>query len=334
MRIQQIHRQSGFSLIEVAVTIILVGMLYGVMMEGFGPAIQFRARVETEAKLKSLRTSLLTAYKDHMADVEAEPGQKLVIGPGQEITQQLPGANGRCASASSTFFPVARYLETASTAAHFDGFNQPVCIYITPRQSVTVSGVALTYHSIAVISPNQNNQIDAGTALTAAGELSLGGDDSGVLLDGRAFVQAQFQVTLDALRRTADAYQAYFQARYQADPSRSASVNYFSCGVADCSAAGSSRWDNGGIMSSLGSGSVGVAMDSTTPAGRPYEILGLSQSDVTDGYGGTLQVQNQGDLCRNPSNSNGALSSPPFTAVIYTDLPGGTRVSQTVVGIF
>lgn len=328
------HRQCGFSLIEVAVTIILVGMLYGVMMEGFGPAIQFRAKIETEAKLKSLRTSLLTAYKDNMASVEAEPGQRLVFSSGQAIDQQIPGANGRCVSTSTTFLPVARYLETSSTLAHLDGYNQPICVFITPRQTITVTGVALNYHSLAVISPGRDNQVDATTVLSVTGELALGGDDIGVLLDGRSFVQDQFQVTLDALRRTADAYQAYFQARYQADAGRSASIDYFSCGQANCAAAGDPHWDTGGIMPSLGSGGAGVAMDSAMAGGRPFEILGLSQSDVTDGYGGTLQAQNKGDLCRNPGNSNGALTAPPFTAVIYADLPGGTRVSQTVVGIF
>lgn len=331
----RLRKHRGFSFLEVIITIGLVTLLYGVMMEGFAPAISFRAKVETESRLKALRTSLLAAYKDHMDTIDADTAQKLVIATGSEIAQQLPDATTfRCGAPNTTFLPIARYLETASTNAHLDGFGQPLCVYITPRQSVVVDGVTLNYHSVALVSAARDGRINAATTLSAAGELTLGGDDMGVLLDGRSFVQTQFQVTLDSLRRTADAYQAYFQARYQADPDRAISIDYFSCGVANCTTASSARWDVDGSMPVSGSGTNGDPMDTLTASGRPYEILGLSLSDVTDGYGQLLRMQNRGDACRNPSNSTAALTSPPFTAVIYTTLPGGTRLSQTVVGVF
>ncbi|OGT89784.1 MAG: hypothetical protein A2514_14445 [Gammaproteobacteria bacterium RIFOXYD12_FULL_61_37] len=327
-------RQRGFSFLEVIITIGLVTLLYGVMMEGFAPAIQFRAKIETEARLKSLRTSVLAAYKDNMASVDADTGQKLVFTVGSEITQQLPNADNRCVAPNTTFLPIARYLDTASTNAHLDGYNRSLCVYITPRQSVVIDGITLNYHSVALVATAQNGRIDAGTTLSATGELTLAGDDIGVLLDGRSFVQTQFQSTLDALRRTSDAYQAYFQARYQADSDRSISIDYFSCGVADCATAVDAHWDVDGAMPVSGSAGDGAAMNTVTASGRPYEILGLSQSDVTDGYGQVLLMQNRGDICRNPSNSTTALKTPPYTAVIYTTLPGGARLSQTVVGIF
>lgn len=327
-------RQSGFSFLEVIVTIGLVTMLYSVMMQGFGPAVQFRAKIETEARLKTLRTSLLTAYKDNMTAIDGNAGQVLDFGSGVTIAQQLPGANNRCPSTTTTLAPIARYLDRSSTRAHLDGYNQAFCLYITPRQALVVDGVSLNYHSVAVVSAGQNGVVETGSTLSATGELTLTGDDLGVLMDGRSFVQGQFQVTLDGLRRTADAYQAYFQARYQADPGRSVSIDYFSCGVSDCATASNPHWDMSGAMPSVGSGSSGAAMNSGTAGSRPFEILGLSQSDVTDGFGNVLLMQNQGNLCRNPANASATLQSPPFTAVIYTDLPGGTRVSQTVIGLF
>lgn len=330
-------KQAGFSLLEVIVTIGIITILYATMFEGFAPAIQFHAEMQTESKLKSLRESFQTAYKDHMETIEAEVDQIMAFGTG-DIEQKVPAANGRCTSESTTMAPIARYLSESSTRAHLDGYSQPVCIYITAQQSVVVDGVPLSYHSVAIVSPGNNNVVDTGTALSADGELTLGGDDLGVLLDGRAFVQGQFQITIDALRRTADAYQAYFQARYQADSDRAISIDYFSCGDSDCSLASDPHWDMDGAMPELGDTvdpSLGEAMDKVLADGsKPYEILGLSLTDVKDGYGSTLMVQNRGNLCRNPENANSSLQSPPYTAVLYTEVPGGTRVSQTVVGLF
>lgn len=332
-----INNQRGFTLVEMIVTMVLITALYAIMMEGFAPAIQFRAEIETEAKIKSMRESILAAYKDNISNVDAEVSDKLVFDIGMEIEKALPQADGRCQSDKDTFKPIARYLDQSSTRAHLDGYSQPICVYITTRQSVVVDGVPLDYHSVAIVSPGRNNKIDAGTTLSATGELTLDGDDLGVLLDGRTFVQGRYELTIDELRRVADAYQAYFQSRYQADSTRSISINYFSCGNVNCSVASDPKWDINGTIPVLGNTvdkTIGVPMDTVMAGGIPYEMLGLSLTDVTDGFGNVLYIQNRGDLCRNPNNTDSSLRTPPYTAVIYTTLPSGEKLSQTVVGLF
>lgn len=327
-----IQRQGGFSLVEVIVTLVLITGLYVTMMQGLAPAIAFKSKIDTEQKLKAMRSSLVSAYQDNVQAIDAVAGQVMTLSDGSTIPQKAANAAGRCTSESTTFTPIARYLDGSASRAHTDGFNQPMCFLITPRQTMTIDGIALNYHSFALVSPGKDGEIHANTKLTNAGELILDGDDIGILLDGRAFIHDRLKETLATVRRASAAYHAYFQARYQADANRALSTNYFSCGALDCSTANVTKWDSGGQMPVLGSGNNGDLANLNTASGRPYQILGLSISDVTDGFGGVISIQNRGNLVRNPNNASASMVQPPYTALIYSTIPGGIRVEQTVVG--
>lgn len=329
-------RQRGFTLVEILVALVLIGGLYAIVSDSFGPALAFRAEIETKEKQKDLRNAIHAAYKINALTVDAEAAAKLDFGTATGVMEPaLPnGATKRCESTATTFLPVARFSGSSAGVIYRDGYGNPMCLFITPRQSLTVSGSTIYYHSVAVVSPGRNGVIDTGTTLdNTTGNLTLAGDDIGVLLDGRAMAQDRYQITIDSIRRAADAYQAYFSVRYQTDPARSISVNYFACGSdTTCPpAAPVPQWDAGNGMPTTCAGP--IAMFQTVGI-SPHAVLGLSESDVTDGYGNVLTVDNCGPSVRNPSNVNAAMQTPPYTAVISTTLPGGGTLSQTAVGQF
>lgn len=330
------RRQRGFTLLEILVALVLIGGLYAIVSDSFGPALAFRAEIETKEKQKDLRAAIFAAYKLNAVTVDAEPAAKLDFGSGTGVMAPvLPdGTTKRCGSTATTFLPVARFSGSSAGVIYRDGYGNPMCLFITTRQSLTVSGSTIYYHSVAVVSPGRNGVIDATTALdNATGNLTLGGDDMGVLLDGRTMAQDRYQVTIESIRRAAEAYQAYFSVRYQTDPARSISVNYFACGNdTTCPpATPNSQWDAGNGMPTTCAGPIDMFRSTGI---SPHAVLGLSESDVTDGYGNRLKLDNCGAGVRNPSNADAAMRTPPYTAVISTTLPGGDTLSQTAVGQF
>ena len=63
-------------------------------------------------------------------------------------------------------------------------------------------------------------------------------------------------------------------------------------------------------------------------------VLSLSKNDVTDGFGQIMRFENATPSVRSPDNSNNtSMQFPPYTALISTTLPGGSVLSQAVVGI-
>lgn len=326
--------QRGFTLLEILVALVLIGGISAFVADSFGPALSFRAEIETKEKQKDLRNALLAAYKIHADTVDGESTAKLVLGTATLEKISPDATSKRCPSTPTTFSAIARYSSYSAGEVYRDGYGNPICLFITPRQSLTISGSTIYYHSVAIISPGRDGVISNTTALDdTTGDLTTGGDDIGILLDGRLMAQDRYQITLEAVKRAAEAYQAYFSVRYQTDPSRSISVNYFACGDdATCPpATPDSKWDAGNGMPTTCAGPIGMYQ---TTGISPHAVLGLSESDVVDGYGGMLTLDNCGAGVRNPNNPDAAMRTPPFTAVISTSLPGGGVLSQTAVGQF
>ena len=326
--------QRGYTLLEVVVALVLVTGLYAIAAESFGPALAFRAEIATKERLEDLHQALYTAYKANALTVDANTGKTLDFGALGTMSEALPHpVNKRCTSTAATILPIARFSKSSAGEAFVDGYGTPQCVFITPQLTLDISGVSVLYHSVAIISAGKNGVIDAGTALDdATGNMTLAGDDIGILMDGQRFAEDRYRASLDAVKKAADAYQAYFAVRYQSDPARSISVDYFSCGDATCPpATANSLWDAGNAMPSTCTAPLAMFQETGI---SPSAVLGLSKSDVTDGYGNLITLDNCGASVRSPGNATAAMRAPPYTAVITATLPGGATLSQTAVGQF
>jgi hypothetical protein len=163
------------------------------------------------------------------------------------------------------------------------------------------------------------------TGLSAAGELTLCGDDEGVLVDGFNIASDLLRQTLARMQTVVTAYQTYFQVRALSDPARDISINYFAAGGSPAE-----RWDTAGPMplSACSAPSPLVAASGPNPVGA----LGLSPLDATDLYGQVMQYDNCSNQVRNPQNTDVALQNPPYTASVVTALPGGGVLRVNAVG--
>lgn len=327
-------KQDGYTLLEVVVALVLVTGLYAIAAESFGPALAFRAEIATKDRLDDLHQALYTAYKANALTVDANTGKTLDFGALGTMSEALPHPTSqRCTSTAATVLPIARFSKSSAGEGFIDGYGTPLCVFITPQLTLDISGVSVLYHSVAFISSGKNGVIDSGTKLDdVTGNMTLGGDDIGILMDGQRFAEDRYKTSLDAVKKAADAYQAYFSVRYQSDPARSISVDYFSCGAETCPpTSANSLWDAGNGMPVTCSAPIAMFQETGI---SPSAVLGLSKSDVTDGYGNILTLDNCGATVRSPGNATAAMRAPPYTAVITATLPGGAKLSQTAVGQF
>lgn len=321
--------QVGFSFLELTVVLVVLSLITTTVLDTFGPWVAYRARVETEKRLAEAHSAIDTAYRADAPSVEGDPGPRLVFGSGT-IDQALPDANGVCQSTAATFAPVARFASASASVLGRDGSGAPLCVFVTPRQSASVAGTTLYYHVVAVVSPGENGVIESAascaTGLSATGSLSLCGDDRGVLLDGYGLALANFRATQVRIERVAAAYQAYYTARFQADPTRNPAVDYFAN-----SGTPASLWDGAGAMPPTGTCAGPVPLVATSGL-SPHDVLGLSRLDATDAYGNVMLLDNCSSLTRSPAQSDPSMRAPPYTARIETTLPGGAVIAQTAVG--
>jgi len=318
------HGQRGFSLPEMMVAVALMALLVLPLSQMLSPALDLRAKVETDARMDLLKTAALGAYKSELASIDAQSGAVMTLLDGT-VSPVGPNAAGACASTLTTFAPLQRYLQMSSTDAFRDGWGQGLCVLITTRQTGTQSGISYQYHNFAFVSPGRDGAIDAATTLTGT-SFSLGGDDKGAFIDGRSLVASQVDLTLAQVKRAADAVQAYFTARYLSNSDRDTAINYFT--KTSRTGATGGEFDGTGALVTTGGAAV------TMTANGISDALGLTVLDLTDPWGGVLQLDNSSDQVRNPENSTSTMRTPPFTARISTTLPGGAVVVRTAVGAY
>ena len=331
---QKYRSEGGFTLLEMLISIILLSILISLSTQAFDAGRRFYGKIQTTEILKNIQTGLQNAYSDNFSVMESNPGQVLTFtnnvtpgGPNLTINQSLRQSNKLCTGTnSSTFAPIAKYLANSYTQNYQDGYGEPLCIFITPQQQVVMNGITVNYHTIAIVSGGRNGTIDPATNLSANGVLTTVGDDVGVLIDGKGLAKNAIDITAKRLSVITSALEIFYAARYQVGAGRSPNIDYFA--NASRTGAASSNFDSSGPIPSTG----GVAL--TLPQVNLNGLLALSMSDVTDGFGNLFLFDNSSDLVRSPDNANVNMTQAPYTATIFTNLPGGTVMSQTAVGAY
>ncbi len=340
-RSQGVNQHRGFSLVEILVAITLMAIMTVAVAPQLKYMINFQSGADTQNRLSELQSGFSTAYLANMQQIESDPNAEINFGAAGIMSVAAVGAGARCNATAANFIPWSQYTGHAAGSLVKDGYGAPLCILINPQSYVALNGVHLYYHTVAFISTGPNNVLDSGTMLDAAGNLSLGGDDSGVLFDGRAFSVAKYTLTAEKMKVVAQALEEYYVARYQSDPSRSSSIDYWSNGdLPDYSVASSNitRWDSSNPGNLIFYTTVATPMYSGL-ASDLNVALSLSKDDVTDGYGNIMNFENASNNVRSPdnptTNSVGTLTMdiPPYTALVSTTLPGNVAYAQAVVGV-
>lgn len=334
--LSKMKKQLGFSTIEMIVAIFVIGLLSSGVVNGFNGALNFNKRIETDTKLKAWRKAIDHVYSKNaltIDDTAVNTDNKLILTVPTPITvpaTAVDASTKKCTLLESNIIEFANVAGYAAKDLAVDGGHRSFCMFITTPLSEVINGVTVYYHSVAIVSPGKDMVINAGTELSTTGELKLaaGSDDTGILFDGRKFVTDKYNETIRNLKLSADAYAAYYSARYQTDTNRSVATDYFSCGAAACPST-AVRWDSTGDMPASCSGAI-----SMNPAVgvKPHVVLGLASTDVISGWGSVFSLDNCTNTVRSPGNVMVSRQTPPYTAVISTTIPGGQVLSSTSIG--
>ncbi len=316
------NAERGFTLTEIMIAIAVLGVLLIPIMGLAEGALRWSTRLETENQLKDLKAGITKAYTEDLKLAEATTGQVLTLSGGT-INQILPadyGANGSrvCNSDSTTFVPLARWLASSPSKAYLDGSGLPMCVFITPQLTTTINNVAVKYHVIAIVAAGRDGYVHPNTTLnTTTGVLTLASDDRGVVVDGKMLATDRYNVTVSRMQAIVGALNTYFTNRFMGNPTRNTALDYFTA----ASDSTGQIPDTGGIAK--GMDTLGIT-----------SALGLSTTDITDGYGQYFTLDNSSSAVRSPSNANANLQTPPFTAQVSTTLPGGTTLSMSAIGSY
>ena len=327
---RQLARSAGFSLVEILVAISLMAIMTVAVAPQLKYLVNFQSGMQTQNLLSELQSGFAAAYQANVGTIEANSNAALSFPAGTVLPAgAAPGA--RCTATAATFAPWSDYTGHAASSLATDGYGAPLCVFISPQMAVTLNSVPLYYHVVAFVSTGPNRVLDAGPGLNqTTGNLTLAGDDTGVTFNGQSFVLGQYNQTVTKMQNVAQALSAYYLMRYQADPTRSASIDYWSNGAGS---AYPSRWDlnNTPTSNQIPWETAATNMVTSTIS----TVLSLSQNDVTDGFGHIMQFENASSNVRSPDSgaANSPMTFPPYTALISTTLPGGSVLSQAVVGI-
>ncbi|MDA8191408.1 MAG: type II secretion system protein [Gammaproteobacteria bacterium] len=269
------------------------------------------------------------------------------------------------------FQMLAQYADTPTRALVTDGFGRPWAVFVSDPLTTVKDGVTLTYHTIAFVSNDGGPENAQGQILNAAttfdpttGVLTLGGHDVGVIINGAVVERRLLRRTLRTMRLIAGEYATFFTTQYESNINRDISVDYFAS--APPGSTNPALWDSASPIGNSANGNgPGYAFPGPLPAGAAASgtltgpsvcdmqpataigfatTLGLSPDALTSAWGYDLGVGNgpnsgsgagtcYGDD-RDPQSANGALTSPPYTALIGAWAPGGTLVTVPVVGAY
>lgn len=316
------RREAGFSLPGLMIAVTIMGLMLVPIMELGEGAMRYYARLETENRLKDLQSAITQAYSQNMSVAENTSGQSLTLLTGT-LNQVLPatyagGTSRVCASNSTTFQMFGQWLKTSPSKAYTDGTGLPLCVFITPRLTITINDINVMYHVIAIVAAGRDGYVSTATTLNSStGVLTLGGDDRGVIIDGKQLAVDKYTITVQRMQAIVNALNTYFTSRYMGNSSRNTSIDYFTA-LSDTSGI---IPDTGGSMASMYS--LGIAAN-----------LGLSKLDIIDGYGNYFLFDNSSSAVRSPSNSNTNMQSPPYTAQVSATLPGNRTLTMSAIGSY
>lgn len=306
----RLRGSAGFTLIELLIALVTLTLMLSLVAPSLGPFINYDQRKTTLRKLEQVRAAMLLGYRDNAFTMEGTDLARLTFN-GMAINHGATAAAG----SPGTFSGLARYSQLSPDQMVVDGYNRPVRVFVSNRLSRPVHGQQVFFRMAAVVSTGENGSLHPSTTFDVdTGVFTLGGDDMGVVIDGFEVQRELFDLTFKRLTRVADAYQAYFQARYLSDPTRDISINYFASAQPDGTT--SPRWDTGGSFRTSGGSAAALGTLNADVS------LGMSEAEYVDGWGNNITVDNSSAAVRHPNNATVAMQTPPYSVRIGSTLPG------------
>lgn len=222
------RKSKGFSIIEILVSIALITILSFLTLSSFGPWLDFRAKLETEQRLKDLQTLLSSAYDQNARRIDSNANLPWLLRDSVTLTPSVVSAEGVCNSQSETLGLLQEYAPLSGVGDGRDGYGGDVCILMARPRMVNYQGSQLPQRIVALVSPGKNGVLDSASPLDSeTGRLTLEGDDMGVIISGLSIHQRKVELIEAKLNRISNAYETYYALRFQSNAQRDVRLNYF-----------------------------------------------------------------------------------------------------------
>ena len=301
-----IKLQRGFTLIEVLVSLVLITLISVAVMGSLGPWLSFKEKLDTQKKLTDAQAAITLAYTANAMSIDSNGAQVIQLANGGQMVSSAI-QNGRCVNNLATWQAISSFLPEGPTNSSLDGFQQPLCVFISNQLSTSSPGATLYYHVIAIVSLGTAGVLNPGTNFNyQTGALNTAGDNTGILVNGYAVQSDKLAQTQKTLDKLSSAYETYFTSQYLSTASRDVTIDYFS----------NASDPNGSIPSTGGQ---------WQSAYNILQGLGIGPKDAQSPYeqNNTILVGNyneslMGTTVRSNVSYNG---QPPFTAMLAAPVP-------------
>lgn len=315
-------RQQGFTLPELAFTVVALAVLTFSLGGGFSYLASAKGKYETQARLERIRTAFTAAYRANAATMDEITAREFRFSATETIAHDTTAAT---ALTQAALVRVAQFGQLSPAEVAEDSFAGRHRFFISNRLSTPMpGGYSVFYRKIAIVSGGNNGVVEAGTTMDAAtGAVTVAGDDMAAVVDGFQVQRALAEETVARVDRIAKGYEKYFTNRYLANPARDIAINYFAnTGTTP------TRWDATGLV---GSSSAGFANASAI---NMAQALGVAPNDLNSAYGTPIQIDNSSNTVRHPDNPTAAMSIAPYSAQVRVALPGAQTYTQSAIGAF
>lgn len=326
------NNQRGFTLIEMAIVMVLIGLSLAVLSSNLMSFFAVKSQSVTDQRLESIRQAIQSAYIENAWQIDTTPSATLALKTGVFSSGDMSEA-----SAAS----IALYSTTSVSDMLYDGYGNPFVVFISNPITTIYNNISVTYHKIAVVS--SGGKVDGTQTIfdQNTGDILLGERESAILINGLDIQRKFIDKSTAQIEKIANLYEQFFYTRLMNSTIKSISVDYFAQGsgadgyddtsnpIAKTSMFTNSRAkiseEGGYVMDTTVSPPV-----STGVATSAASALGLSMSDSFSPWGRSMYLDNASVLTKNPTTGGG-----PFTAVIGAEVPtilGGSWNYRSVYG--
>lgn len=344
------RRQRGFTLIELAVTVVIVSIITYAGAEMYADWSRLQQRVERKQRLEAVATTLSNAALANASINAGLPGGSWFRVDATGMTHPVPTntllSTKQYVQEGGTYamflmYPAAQldavaglylgaYIPNGFTRTIFDDFgNNFVFGLSNAARTVTYRGHAISVPMMYVVSAGENGRFESTIAPTG---LTLAGDDQVQYIDLSGPYSKAIDEAYDRGNKIKAALERFYQSRYLSDSSRAPTRNYFGKLPTNSITSDTIPWDSTSPMPQTSFNTPISADNSAILA-----ALGLSTGDVTSPMAAPSQYSFFASNYTSPKilfSGTGVRDpiqgmSPPYSAQITLPLPFIASVPTT-----
>lgn len=363
------NSQKGFTLIE---TLISIALLTGLLTTFFGvagPWLEFKNSATSQQRLELLKKDFESLYLKYPYSLNNSADQKnfnitINTSSGTNSTSKnialtlsdksSTDANGSCTSLRPQLQKLSALLTQSPSVSAQDTSENPVCIFVYVNQAEMVQGALSISRTFVFASPGKDGVFDTKFDVGRASQINKAGDDIILSFNGGELQRPYIEKIVESTNRIGKAYEDYAYSRFSSNPAKDITIYYFCSGydlngtiIQNAVGNPPRDFDNSSTIACSFNNFTENNLYQNTMATRIFGVTGEIDTILSENPGlriitnntATLTgptyadaggtIQSQTFTAKTPQSSG---TTPPYTAILYTRLPGNALYVKTLVG--